>query len=225
MRHTGLSPFGRIATRLATWFAPPYTARFNLARLNSKGYIDPSAIIYHSNLHLGVNIFIADRVVINQALNGGQVELGDRVHILRDTIIATGAGGHITIGADTYIQPRCHLMGYKGSIHIGKSVQISPDCAFYSYNHGIAPDKPIINQPLQTKGGIIIDDDAWLGFGVIVLDGVRIGRGAVIGAGAVVTRDIPDGAIAVGFPARVVKMRTDIAVNENSEIKYPGAVL
>jgi serine acetyltransferase len=43
-----------------------------------------------------------------------------------------------------------------------------------------------------------------------VLDGVRIGKGAVIGAGAVVTNDIPDGAIAVGVPARVVKMRGEI---------------
>ena len=50
-------------------------------------------------------------------------------------------------------------------------------------------------------------DDAWLGYGVIVLDGVRIGKGAVVGAGSVVTEDIPDGGIAVGVPARVVKMR------------------
>jgi acetyltransferase-like isoleucine patch superfamily enzyme len=60
---------------------------------------------------------------------------------------------------------------------------------------------------LQTKGDIVIEDDAWLGVGVVVLDGVRIGKGAVIGAGSVVTRDIPDNAIAVGVPASVVKMR------------------
>jgi acetyltransferase-like isoleucine patch superfamily enzyme len=49
-----------------------------------------------------------------------------------------------------------------------------------------------------------------LGFGVIVLSGVRIGKGAVIGAGSVVTQDIPDNAIACGNPARVVKMRSDL---------------
>ena len=63
---------------------------------------------------------------------------------------------------------------------------------------------------MQTKGGIVIGDDAWLGVGVIVLDGVKIGKGAVVGAGSVVTRDIPDGAIATGVPARVVKMRRDL---------------
>jgi acetyltransferase-like isoleucine patch superfamily enzyme len=63
---------------------------------------------------------------------------------------------------------------------------------------------------LKTKGGIVVGDDVWLGFGVVVLDGVRIGKGAVVGAGSVVTRDIPDNAIAVGVPARVVKMRGDM---------------
>ena len=53
----------------------------------------------------------------------------------------------------------------------------------------------------------MIEDDAWLGLGVIVLDGVTIGRGAVIGAGAVVTGDVPPYAIAVGVPARVVGSR------------------
>jgi len=73
--------------------------------------------------------------------------------------------------------------------------------------HGIVAGKPIKKQPLQTKGGILIDDDALLSVGVIVLDGVRIGKGAVIGAGSVVTTNIPDNAVAVGVPARVIKIR------------------
>jgi acetyltransferase-like isoleucine patch superfamily enzyme len=210
MRYAGLDPIGRIATRLATWFAPPYTARIHLARLNTRGYIDPSAIIHHQQLRLGANIFVADRVVINQAHGGGPLELGDRVHIFRDTILATGQGGRITIGADTFIQPRCQIMGYKGPIEIGRHVQIAPNCAFYSYDHSFAPGRPISGQPIQTKGGIIISDDCWLGFGVIVLDGVKIGKGAVVGAGSVVTRDVPDETIAFGVPARVVKRRCDL---------------
>ena len=94
-------------------------------------------------------------------------------------------------------------------IVIGSNVQIAPNCAFYPYNHGVAPDEPINKQPLETKGGIFIEDDAWLSVSVIVLDGVRIGKGAVIGAGSVVTHDIPDGAIAFGAPAKVYRMRND----------------
>jgi len=86
-------------------------------------------------------------------------------------------------------------------------VQIAPNCAFYPYEHGFKPGEPIKSQPLNTQGGIVIGDDAWLGVGVIVLDGSRIGTGAVIGAGSVVNSEIPDEAIAVGVPARVIKYR------------------
>jgi len=215
MRHAGLGGGGRLATRLASWFAPPYTARFFLASMNPRGYIDPSAVIHHRDLTLGSNIFIDDRVVLNQASGGGSIKLGDRVHILRDTIIATGSGGNVTIDAETFIQPRCQIMGYKGNIRIGSNVQIAPNCAFYSYGHSFAAGEAIQKQPLITKGGIIISDDVWIGFGVIVLDGVKIGKGAVIGAGSVVTHDIPDEAIAVGNPARVIKMRSNIMGNSS----------
>jgi len=219
MRGAGLTPYGRIATRLAAWLAPPYTARFYLSRMNPLGYIDPTAIIYHNNLRLGKHIFIADRVVLRQAPRGGLLEIGDNVHILRDTIVAMGGGenGRVKIGANTFIQPRCQIMAYKGPIRIGRGVQMAANCACYSYDHSFAPGERIGNQPIRTKGGIIIDDDAWLGFGVIVLDGVRIGKGAVVGAGSVVTRDIPDAAIAVGNPARVIKMRSELAYQSPHE--------
>jgi acetyltransferase-like isoleucine patch superfamily enzyme len=209
MRHAGLSRTGRIATRLAACFAPSYKSRSYLAGLNPKGYIAPSANIWHGNLKLGAHVFIGDRVIIYQS-DGGSVELADHVKLYADIIIETGEGGNLTIGAETHIQPRCQLMSYQGPLQIGRRVEIAPNCAFYPYDHGFAPGKHIRNQPLKTKGGIIIGDDVWLGVGVIVLDGVKIGDGAVIGAGAVVTKNIPDNAIAFGAPAKVVKMRSDL---------------
>ncbi len=208
MRFAGLSRVGRIATRLATWFAPPYKARINLAYMNERGFVSPTATIYHAGLRLGKHVFVGDRVTIYQGKQGGPVELGDRVSVFGDNLIETGRGGSVQVGPETRIHRGCHLMAYKAPIRIGRDVGISQNCAFYSYSHGFAGDEPISKQPLQTKGPIIVDDYAWLGVGVIVLDGVRIGKGAVIGAGAVVTRDVPDGAIAVGVPARVVKMRS-----------------
>jgi len=178
--------------------------------MNPKGYVAPSAVIFHSNLRLGANILLGDRVIIFQNKDGGPVELGDRVQILRDTIIETGSGGSLRIGDETCIHPRGQINAYKASIEIGCGVDIAPNCAFYSYDHGFTPDKNISEQPLETKGKIVVDDHVWLGVGVIVLSGVHIGKGAVVGAGSVVTHDIPDGAVAVGSPARVVKMRDDI---------------
>ena len=210
MQFAGLGGWGRIATWLATWFAPPYKERRRLASYHSKGYIAPSATIYHANQQFGKHIFIGDRVMIFQDRDGGSVELGARVHLHHDSCIQTGDGGSLKIGSDTHIQPRCLFSAYKASIQIGCGVQVAPSCAFYPYAHGFAPGTLIKQQPLQTKGGIVVEDDAWLGHGVTVLDGVRIGKGAVIGAGAVVTQDIPDGAIAAGVPARVISTRSNL---------------
>jgi acetyltransferase-like isoleucine patch superfamily enzyme len=217
MRYAGLSHFGRISTRLATWFAPPYYGRCYLASFNPKGYIAPGAIVHHNSVHFGRNVFIGDRVVIFQDKDGGSVEFGDRVHIYGETFIQTGSGGSLKIGENSHIHPRCQFSAYKSNIYIGSEVQIAPNCAFYPYNHGIAAGKPIQEQPINSKGDIFIDDDAWLGFGVIVLNGVRIGKGAVVGAGSVVSDDIIDGGIAVGMPARVVKMRGDISQDGDGE--------
>jgi len=210
MQLAGSGALGRLTTWIATWFAPPYYERCRLAYYHPKGYIAPSATIYHPGLHLGNHVFIGDRVVIFQDKKGGPVEIGERVGLHNDTCIQTGEGGSLRIGPNTRVQPRCQFSAYKSVIEIGSGVQIAPNCAFYPYDHGMAAGEPISKQPLQTKGGILVEDGAWLGFGVIVLDGVRIGKGAVVGAGAVVTHDVPDGAIAVGAPARVVNMRSNL---------------
>jgi acetyltransferase-like isoleucine patch superfamily enzyme len=197
MRHAGLGFWGRMAMRFAAWFAPPHKARPYLAGMNPKGYIAASATLYHNDFRPGSNVFVDERVVIFQREKGGPVKLGDRVCIFRDTILETGYGGFIRIGRDSGIHPRCQLNAYVSPIQIGSNVMIAPNCAFYSYDHGIAPGELIIQQPLQSKGAITIGDDVWIGVGVIVLGGVKIGRRRYR-AGSVVTRDIPDGAVAVG---------------------------
>lgn len=213
----GRGPFRRIATRIASIGAPPYKARQQYRRLNRHGYIHPSASIHCRNLELGRHIFLGARVVIHQGGDTDRVSLGDDVCIHQDSIIETGEGGSVAVGNGTALQPRAQLSAYRGSIEIGADVQIAPNCAFYPYDHGMLAGEPLRRQPLTTRGGIVVEDDAWLGFGVIVLDGVRIGSGTVIGAGSVVTRDIPAGVIACGVPARVIGTRKarDAAVGQS----------
>lgn len=211
IQFSGMGPMGRLAMSLAAWYTPPYLGRYHLANLTPKGfYVSRKATIYHNQLRLGPNVFIDDGVIIYRDRNGGPVELSKGVHLHRDVIIQTGQNGSVTIGSDTHIQPRCLFSAFVGSIRIGAFGEIAPNCAFYPYDHGYKANELIRRQPLKTKGGIVIEDDVWLGFGVIVLDGVKIGKGAVIGAGAVLTRDIPEGAVAAGMPARVIKMRSDL---------------
>jgi acetyltransferase-like isoleucine patch superfamily enzyme len=207
MRRAGLSHWGRVATRLASWGAPQYKARSSLARLSPAGYISVDAVVQHTDLRLGKHVFIGDRVTIYRTDSGGSVELGDKVQLYSDIFIETTFGGSVRLGAQTHVQPRCHFVAGKAAIIVGDRVEIAAGCAFYPFNHGMAPGTPIRRQPLESKGDIIIGDDVWLGYGVVVLDGVRIGDGAVIGAGSVVTRDIPANAVAAGAPARVLRMR------------------
>jgi acetyltransferase-like isoleucine patch superfamily enzyme len=183
--------------------------RHALARFSSHGFISYSATINGERIKTGKNVFIDDKVLIYQEPQAGTVQLADRVKIHEDTHILVGRGGSVNIGADTSIHRGCQIESYQASINIGCRVEIAPRCAFQSFDHGMEPELPISKQPLTTKGPINIEDDAWLGYGVIVLSGVCIGKGAVIGAGSVVTRDVPSGAIAVGVPARVVGMRAD----------------
>jgi acetyltransferase-like isoleucine patch superfamily enzyme len=208
MGRAGYRGAGRLAARLATWAAPPYKGKRGLARLNRRGYVSPRAQIACRDLRLGAHCYIDDEVVIYDRGDGGHVALGDGVHLYRGTIIELGQGGCVEIGAASHIQPNCQFTAFVGGIRIGREVQVAPACAFYPYEHSIAAGQAIHRQPLHTRGDIVIGDGAWLGYGVIVLDGVTIGPGAVIGAGAVVTRDVAPDAVSAGVPARVIAMRT-----------------
>jgi acetyltransferase-like isoleucine patch superfamily enzyme len=218
MRLAGVPGIGRLAMGVAGWAMPPYRGRVPLSAMHRRGYIAPSARLHHRHLHLGPHVFIGDHVLIYQNDNdSGQVELGRGVRLHQDVIIETGTGGSLIIGEESNIQPRCQLSAYKGTIHIGARVGMGPYCALYPYDHSILPEMPIFRQPLRSRGGIVLGDEAWLGVGVIVLDGVRIGAGAVVGAGSVVVHDVPDGAVAQGVPARVVMLRSELASSTLSE--------
>lgn len=208
MRFAAQPWLGRVAAWLAGIGLPPHYGRIPLSRLRSHGYTSPRARIAHHGLVRGNHCFIGDNVLIMRDAEGGTVELGDRVHIHEHNTLQTGADGSIRIGTDTHVQPRCQFSAYRGAVRIGERVEIAPACAFYPYNHGVEAATPIAMQPLESRGGIVIEDEAWLGYGVIVLDGAHIGRGAVVAAGAVVRGCIPDYAIAGGVPARVLGSRT-----------------
>jgi maltose O-acetyltransferase len=93
------------------------------------------------------------------------------------------------------------------AITVGDDVQIGPNVQL------LTPTHPVEAEPRRRKEEaarpITIGDNVWLGGGVIVLPGVSIGADTVVGAGAVVTRDLPAGVVAVGNPARVVRTLDD----------------
>lgn len=217
--YAGLTRSGRMAAWVLRQMAMPFYGLKELAHMHPKGFVSPYAHIRHSRLKMGSHVLIDDRVTIYQSHGGGNVIIGNRVRLYRDTIIQTGQNGRVELAAGLVIQPRCQFSAYVGSIIIKQGVQIAPNCAFYPYDHGLSPEVPMQDQPLSSKGDIVIDEDAWLGVGVIVLSGVRIGKGAVIGAGSVVSQNIPDMAIAAGIPARIIRMRTDLEYERDGAIR------
>ena len=115
-------------------------------------------------------------------------------------------GGHITIGDHSTVNPYCVLYGH-GGLTIGNGVRIAAHTVIVPANHGYQDkETPIYQQPITAKG-IVIEDDVWVGCGVRILDGVRIGKGSVIAAGAVVTKDIAPNSVVGGVPARLIKSR------------------
>lgn len=82
---------------------------------------------------------------------------------------------------------------------LGANVQL------YTPSHPIAPEARNGLKGPEWAKRIEIGDDCWIGGGVIIVPGVRIGNGVTVGAGSVVTKDLPDRVVAVGNPARVIK--------------------
>lgn len=207
MRGAGADALGRLCCRLACLFGPQYKGMARLASLTENSFIAPGAVLENCRLQLGKSVFLGSGVVVYGTDDSAQVTIGDKCCVHKDTIIETGKGGGVDIGTHTHIQPRCQLSAYCGNIVIGSQVQIAPACAFYPYNHGFAKTVMMRDQPLESRGDIVLEDDVWLGYGVTILENVRIGHGAVIAAGSVVRNNIPANAIAAGVPARVVGQR------------------
>jgi len=209
---------GKACVRFAGALRGPYKDKRVLANLTPYPYISPRAQIFCPRLTVGAHCFIDDDVTIFSHHDGGEVVLGEGVHLYRGTIVEIGQGGSVRIGDHAHIQSHCNIKGFLGSTIIGRNVQIAPHCGFSPYEHGMDDlQASIREQEITSSGDIVLEDDVWLGLNVQVLDGVRIGEGTVVGAGAVVTKSLPAHSIAVGVPARVIRRRGE--TNEGSFAK------
>lgn len=112
-------------------------------------------------------------------------------------------GNGIIMGRNVFINYDCVVLD-GARVRFGDNVKVGPCCQFYTPQHPM--DTVQRRLPQETSYPIEIGDDAWLGGGVIVCPGVRIGKRCIIGAGSVVVHDIPDDCLAAGNPA-VVKRR------------------
>lgn len=136
------------------------------------------------------------------------IRLGRRALVCEYVIIRAGEYP-VEIGAFSQVGPFTVILGGVG-VKIGDNVMIGPHCCIAAGSH----DYVQIERPMRfagdlSKGPIVIEDNAWIGAGVTLTDGVRIGRDAVVGAGSVVTKDVAPYDIVAGAPARVIGNRID----------------
>lgn len=124
-----------------------------------------------------------------------------------------GSGRELSIGDHSALGINCRI---SGPVDIGSYVMMGPDVMILSRRHEIGRvDIPMALQGEAEARRVVVEDDVWIGARVIVLAGVRIGRGSVLGAGAVVARDVPPLSVVVGNPARVIRTRRREGILEN----------
>ncbi len=152
---------------------------------------------------LGAGGFIAPEAAIFGE-PGRPVVIGDRCAIAAQAFLH----GPITLGDEVSVNARATLDGGAKGITIGRGTRIASGVAIYAFDHGLAPDRSIREQPVTSRG-IQIGEDVWIGANAGITDGVCIGDHAVVAMGAVVTRDVPPWAIVGGVPARVIGDRRE----------------
>ncbi|HMP81816.1 MAG TPA: acyltransferase [Verrucomicrobiota bacterium] len=169
------------------------------------------------NVRVGADCFLERRDSFKRFRSTREpgLTLGDRVKVYTWTEFNIEPSGAVEVGDD------CTLVGAvfmcAESIRIGKRVVVSynvtiADSDFHPHDPeqrkldaiANAPEGDRSQRPPVIAKPVVIEDDAWIGIGAIILKGVRIGRGARVGAGAVVTKDVPAGATFAGNPARRV---------------------
>jgi maltose O-acetyltransferase len=122
-------------------------------------------------------------------------------------------GARVTIGAGTFVNYDC-LMLDVAPVAIGASCQIATRVQLLTATHPIDPQPRRVGW--ESAEPIVVGDNVWLGGGAILCPGVSIGDDTVVGAGAVVTRSLPAGVVAVGTPARILR-----EIDERDRIEVP----
>ena len=158
---------------------------------------------------------IHKRAIISPLADIEESKKGSLFTIGADSIIESfvkikpaGGPGNINIGKRTVINSGCVLYSGNG-ISIGSDVQIAANCTIAPVNHQVQDSNRRINEQghASSKGGIIIEDDVWIGANVVLLDGAIVGKGSVIAACSLVRGKCDAYAIYGGNPLRMIRKR------------------
>ncbi len=147
-----------------------------------------------------------------EALDTGRLSLGQGTLLEPGCWITLAPDATISVGGGCFLN-RGVMLAAHDRIEIGDHVMFANNCFVGDASHRFDdPDVPITWQGFESKGPVSIGSNCWFGVNCVVTSGVTIGDRCVIGANSVVTSDLPDGVIAAGSPAKVIR-----------EIEFRGA--
>lgn len=152
---------------------------------------------------------ISDRADIDESTRGTQIRVGNDSII--DSFVRIKCAGGI---GDVEIGERCHVNSgtviYTGNgVRMGDNVLVAANCTFAPVNHAYQlRDVPIIDQRFgDDRGGIVIEDDVWIGANCVLLDGAILRRGVVVGAASLVRGELQEYCVYGGNPIRLLGKR------------------
>jgi acetyltransferase-like isoleucine patch superfamily enzyme len=157
---------------------------------------------------IGDNVVIDDGAVLDaKGFSNRGITIQNGVFVGRHTILHT-KDGDITLEDGVNLSASCAVFS-ASSVRIGRNTLVAGNCSVVGGGHDFSRHDVPISEQGRPSRGIEIGADSWMGIGVCVLDGIRIGHDAVIGANSVVTHDVPAFAVAAGNPARVLRDRRE----------------
>jgi galactoside O-acetyltransferase len=164
-----------------------------------------------ANIELGDAVVVSEYCIVDgrSSAAGSSIRVGDRT-ILSNNVMLSCKDGSISIGHDVGINAQTIIQSTNGNpVEIGNDCVIGQRCLIIgggSYDIS-DPDRLTRISPIRADGGIVLEDNVWLGANVSVLGGVTVASGCVAGAGALLSRSVPPLSVCLGIPAKVVRKR------------------
>ena len=180
-----------------------HMSRITILRLKLKILVLNKLFDWNISFNCGKKVTFGCNLDIRLRQNSS-LFIGDFCHIGDGSLLDCAEGATIKLGHNVLLFKYVFIAARK-SIEIGNDSQIAEFSSIRDFDHSFADvDVPIVKQGFKSFP-ITIGEDVWIGRGVAVLKGVRIGEHSVIGANSVVTKNIPPMTIAVGAPAKVIE--------------------
>jgi acetyltransferase-like isoleucine patch superfamily enzyme len=157
-------------------------------------------------IRIGDNVVIDDNCLLDAKGEANRgITIGTGVFLGRNSILSC-KNGDIELADGANVGFNCEVFS-ASRVTIGADALLAAYCYVIGGDHDFSDPSAAVLAQGRRSSGVSIGAGAWLGAGAKILDGVSVGHRAIVGAGAVVREAVPDGAIAVGIPARVVGQR------------------